>query len=196
MKQYNLTKEIKDNNKTLFLDTNKKYGILTDDILSAMGDTLFECPASTMLDLHNACEGGLVDHILRVAKYAANINKFLPEFSKQEVTSIIKVAFIAELGKIGLYEKETSDWHIKNMGRIYNFKKDVVSMRVTERSLYLANQYGIQLKDYEFSAIANYDKDDSDKQSYWHGDILGIICKMANRLAIEEEKTLFAIANK
>ena len=71
---------------------------------------------------------------------------------------------------------------------MYEFKDDMVSMRVGERSAYYALSYGVTLTEEEFQSIVNYDKPDDDKQARWHSSTLGIILRQANDLAIIEEK--------
>jgi hypothetical protein len=63
-------------------------------------------------------------------------------------------------------------------------------MKISERSLFYCNQYGIKLSDVEFQAIMNFEKTDEDRQSRWYGNMLGIILKQAIELAIYEEKQL------
>ena len=55
-------------NKEVFLEKNKLYGILTDELVKYLGEDLFTAPASTMKSLHNAFPGGLVEHILKTTK--------------------------------------------------------------------------------------------------------------------------------
>ena len=71
---------------------------------------------------------------------------------------------------------------------MYEFNDDVTSMSVGERSAIYAMSNGIELSETEFQAIVNHDKDDSDKQSKWHTETLGVILRQANELAILEEK--------
>jgi hypothetical protein len=61
-------------------------------------------------------------------------------------------------------------------------------MKVSERSLFYCNQYGVKLSDVEFQAIMNFEKTDEDRQSRWYSDILSVILKQAIELAIFEEK--------
>ena len=188
MKQYQLTSEKKEENKAAFFEANKKYEIFTQDLLDFLGDDLFTAPASTMLELHNCFEGGLLDHLFRVTNYAFKLNKNLPDNLKQENESLIKVSLLSQIGKTKIYAKCTSKWHPDNQGKFYEFKKDVVSMTVGERSAFLATKYGVELKEYEFQALVNLGKTDDDKMAKWHSDIVTVIIKQATELAIIEEK--------
>jgi hypothetical protein len=160
------------------------------DRLGEMG--LFEAPASTLLSLHNAFPGGLVDHMLRVTKYAIKINETLPDAIKSTKESVIRVCLLHSIGKVGLYTECKSEWHRKNQGKMYEFNEELTSMSIGERSIYYMvkndSADGL-LTDKEYQAIINFDKDSSDKMSTWHTSSLGEVLKMGIKLAILEEKT-------
>lgn len=183
-------------NKNSFYASASVYNVCPVDFIDKLADMgLFDAPASTMVSLHNAFKGGLVDHLLRVAKYAVKINEMLPgedsgSNMRQTKESVVKVSLLHGIGKVGLYKPCTSDWHIKNQGKMYEFNEDLTSMSVGERSIYYImthNEANI-LNDFEFQAILNYDKPQTDKASEWHTSILGEILRMAVKLAITEEK--------
>lgn len=175
-------------NKTRFIDSVKNNGnFITDELYEFLGEDLWTSPASTTLQLHNCFPGGLVDHILKVTGYAIKINDTLPEKLRVNKTSLIKVSFLHQIGKIKLYLLNDTDWEIKR-GILYKFNEELPSMKISERSLYYCNQYGVKLSDLEFQAIMNFEKTDEDKQSRWYSDILSIILKQAIELAIYEEK--------
>jgi len=174
-------------NATKFFETGDKYNCLTPQLLDVLGVDIVEAPASTRTDLNNAFEGGLIDHILRVTKYCVSLNGVLPKPQQVELESLIKVSMLHQLGKVNLYKKLDSAWH-NERGMMYEFNNDVTSMKVGERSAYLALSNGVKLTDIEYQAIVNFDKDDSDKQAKFHTSILGDILKAANMFAINEEK--------
>jgi hypothetical protein len=176
-------------NTKKYFKTAEEHGFMNEKLMNFLGEDFIKAPASTMKDLHNAFEGGLIDHLLRVTKYAISINdNILSEDLKLDKKTIIKVGLLHQIGKAHLYIPCTSEWHIKNQGKMYEFA-DVISMRVGERSAFYVLTNGIELTDEEYQAIINYDKDDSDKQAKYHTSILGEVLKMANQLAIIEEKT-------
>lgn len=177
-------------NTKKYIDTAKEYGFLTPELEAFLGSDLISAPASTMLKLHNAFEGGLVDHTLRVMKHAYLINKNnLLDGLKVSETSLFKIVLLHSIGKIKLYKPETSQWHRDNQGKMYNFNEDLVSMRVGERSAYYALSNGVELTEEEYAAITNFDKLD-DSQSEWHNTTGGDLLKIAIKLAIMEEKFL------
>ena len=175
-------------NKEKFDKTNETYSILTKELLDYLGEDLYSSPASNMESMYNAFPGGLVDYILRVTKYGINLNDILPDNQKVDKSSIIKVCFLHQLGKVRLYKFCESEWHRKNQGKMYEFNEDLVSMRVSERSAYYTMKFGVDLTEEEYQSIVNYDKTDDDKQSKWYGSTLSTILRMANELAIIECK--------
>jgi hypothetical protein len=140
-----------------------------------------------MTSYHNAFEGGLIDHLLKVAKYAIGINNSLPEDERVDQTSLLKVCLLHGIGKAKLYTPCTSEWHRKNQGKMYEFNEDLVSMRVGERSAYYAISHGVSLTEEEFTAILFFDKTD-DKMSEYHNTMLGELLKMGNILAIKNAR--------
>lgn len=183
--------ELKDKvlkNKEKFLETNETYGILSIELLKYLGDNLFAAPASTMESMYNAYPGGLVDYILKVTKYGINLNNILPKNLQVDKDSLIKVCFLHQIGKTFLFDLCTSEWHRKNQGKMYEYNEDLVSMRVSERSIYYCMDNNVKLTEEEYQSILNYDKGDDDKQSKWYGSTLSTLLRQANELAIMECK--------
>jgi hypothetical protein len=174
-------------NAKKYFDTATKNGFMTNELMSFLGEDFIKAPASSMTSYHNAFEGGLIDHLLKVAKYAIGINNSLPENERVDQTSLLKVCLLHGIGKTKLYTPCTSEWHRKNQGKMYEFNEDLVSMRVGERSAYYAISHGIQLSEEEYTAILFFDKTD-DKMSEYHNTLLGELLKMGNVLAIKSAK--------
>jgi hypothetical protein len=162
---------------------------MTEELSTFLSDSMISAPASTMKDLNNAFEGGLIDHTLRVTKYAVSLNDVLPDALKIDLPSLIKVCCLHQIGKAHLFKPNESEWHRDNLGKMYEYNNELVSLKVGERSAYYAQAYGVKLSEVEYQAIVNYEKTDYDKQSKWHTEPLGVILRMANRLAIMEETT-------
>lgn len=174
-------------NTKKYFETAKNNGFMNDEFIQFLGEDFIKAPASSMADYHNAFEGGLIDHLLKVASYAVKINNTLPEDEKVDQTSLIKVCLLHGIGKAKLYKPCTSEWHRKNQGKMYEFNEDLVSMRIGERSVYYILSYGIKITEEEFSAILFFDKVD-DKMSDYHNSMLGDLLKMGNILAIKHAK--------
>jgi hypothetical protein len=174
-------------NTKKYFETATKNGFMNDELMSFLGEQFIKAPATSMTSYHNAFEGGLIDHLLKVAKYAIGINNSLPEDERVDQTSLLKVCLLHGIGKAKLYTLCTSEWHRKNQGKMYEFNEDLVSMRVGERSAYYAISHGVSLTEEEFTAILFFDKTD-DKMSEYHNTMLGELLKMGNILAIKNAR--------
>jgi hypothetical protein len=178
--------KILDNTKKYF-ETATKIGFMNEELMKFLGQEFIMAPASSMADYHNAFEGGLIDHLLNVAKYAVKVNNSLPENKRVNQDSLIKVCFLHQIGKTNLYKPCTSEWHRKNQGKMYEFNNSLVPMRASERSLYYAMSHGVKFTEEEFSAIMFFDKTD-DKMSEFQNSMLGELLKIGNTLAIKLSK--------
>lgn len=185
-----LTKEQIVKNTKRYLTTARKHGFMTEKLETLLGEDLIKAPASSFEHLNNAFEGGLVDHLLRVAKHMVYLNQNnLPDGLKVNESSLLKVALLHGIGKVKLYKLELDQWQRDNRGKFYDFNNDLVSMRIGERSVFYALSSGIDLTDEEYAAIINYDKV-GDVQTEWHNTTLGDLLRLAIKLAIMEEKYL------
>lgn len=174
-------------NAKKYFETATKLNFMTDELMSALGEEFIKAPASSRADYNNAFEGGLIDHLLNVAKYAVLINKSLPVEEQVEQASLVKVCLLSQIGKANLYTPCTSEWHRNHQGKMYEFNETLVSMRSSERSIYLALTYGVSLNQEEYIAILNFEKND-DKMSEYHNSMLGELLKMGSILAIKNEQ--------
>jgi len=185
-----LTKELIKKQATAYFNAGEKYDYMNDDLMEFLGSEFVAAPASTKLDTYNAFEGGLVDHILRVTRYALKLNDILPEDMQQTKDTIVKVCCLFQIGKAHMFIPNPSQWHRDKLGQMYEFNNDQIAMRVGERSIRYATSFGIELTDNEYQAIINYDKLDTDRQAKYHTETLGMLLKQANDLAIMEEKKI------
>ncbi len=120
------------------------------------------CPASSHAHFHNAFDGGLVDHLIRVFEYA---NKFKKLYQHLEIElgdfddeSVFFVSMFHCIGKLGTrdnpyYTKCTNDWHIKNQGKIYEINSNVQYMTEFDRTMFLLNQYSVPISELEYLTI-------------------------------------------
>jgi len=175
-------------NTKKYFDTATKLGFMNDKLMSFLGEDFIKAPASSMSDFHNAFEGGLIDHLLNVAKYAVLVNKSLPEDEKVDQNSLVKVCLLHQIGKSNLYKPCESEWHRKNQGKMYEFNEDITSMRIGERSIYYATANGVSLTEEEYVAILNFDKSGDDKMATYHNSMIGELLKMGSVLAIKSEE--------
>ena len=125
-------------------------------------------PASSVAHFHNAFAGGYVDHILRVMKCTqklytvwSDMGADMSGYTKEEM---MFAAMHHDLGKCGfpgkgreVYQVETSDWHRKNMGRMYKHNENIPFTMVPDLSIYLLQKYDIKLSWNEYQAIKIHD---------------------------------------
>lgn len=141
-------------------------------------EVIMLCPASAKRHFHSAYPGGYVAHVLNVVNASLLVSKTFKQlggsidFTKEE---LVFSALNHDLGKIGdspdspYYIPNDSDWHIKNQGLIYKYSSDIQHMRITDRSLFLLQEYGIPVTKNEWLAIKCSDGlyDESNK-TYLH----------------------------
>lgn len=181
-----LTQEEIKKNRSAFLQTNEKYKILPPELIAFLGEDFFKAPASTNTSMHNACEGGLVDHILTTARFANKINQMLPEHMRVPALSLYRIVFLFDIGKTFLFVPNQNEWSRKN-GKIYEYSNKTVAMRVGERSALYASRY-MKLEEDEYQAIINADREELELQIKWFGSSLTVILRQAIEWAIIEQK--------
>jgi hypothetical protein len=87
-----------------------------------------------------------------------------------------------------MFTPNSSEWHRKNLVKMYEFKETNVKLKSSERSIYYATKYGVLLTEEEFQCIINHEKDSDDKQAKYFSLPLTQIIKQGFELAILEEK--------
>jgi len=138
------------------VEMNRMYDELEPRIVMA--------PASTIDYFHNAIPGGYIDHVLRVYKNAlAHYELWKSSGMVVDNFTLEELSFAAihhDLGKLGmpgdnreLYQKNNSEWHRKNQGKVYQINPNLVHMETTDRTLYLLNHYRIPYSENEQIAI-------------------------------------------
>jgi hypothetical protein len=133
-------------------------------------------PASSIDHHHNAFTGGYVDHVIRVVNCSLSLMQLwesmgaVVDYTKEE---LVFVALNHDLGKIGTEEAEQyipngSDWHRKNLGKLYEYNAVNPFMTVPDRSLFLLQGRGIKLSMNEFFGIKLHDGlyEDSNKSYF------------------------------
>ena len=145
-------------NNTFSGDRLEKLNKMYDDL----EDRMVIAPASSVEHYHNSKVGGYVEHILHVIKFSQQFKEVWEQagatidFTEEE---LIFAAMHHDLGKCGdelgneFYSPNESDWHVKNMGKIYEVNPDIEHMDVTDRSFFLLQQYGIKYSSREFYGI-------------------------------------------
>lgn len=176
-----------ESNQKRFQETNQKYNIFSKELLDFMGDAIYTSPASSSLNMIGCYPGGLLNHIIKGCRYSLKLNEILPDELKQPVATIVKVAFLCQIGKVFMFKLPDRP---AQGGKVYDFNDDIVRSHIGERSVYYALKYGVQLTEDEYQAIINIDKDDDDKMARYFSSPLTHIIKNGFELATFEEKNV------
>jgi hypothetical protein len=183
-----LSKEKILKNAKKFNETGVKHGFVNDELMNLLGPEFIGAPACSTTNLYNAFEGGLILHILNTTKYAVSINEMLPAEKQVPAPSLIKVCFLHQIGKAKMFVEQKSQWHRDNKGEMFIFNDELLSMTVSERSVYYAMSSGITLSEDEVFAMYNYNDDFSGRPMKTIGEKLAAILRIANQLSVIEEK--------
>ena len=132
--------------------------VLSDSEMQVVEEALAErlsiCPRGLTKDT-GGYPGGLVDFSFQVAIRG---KKLASQFNVNP-KSIVKVALLHELGKIGslfdgvLYLDQESDWHREKLGQYYKYNPECPKMNIGHRTLWMLNELGIKLTRDEFVAV-------------------------------------------
>jgi hypothetical protein len=133
------------------------YG--TDD--GCLGLRALIAPASGTIHYHNCYDGGYIDHVMNVCKAAMGQKVLLQSLGARIDFTDDELMFSAlnhDLGKLGSldgeqYQRNDSEWHVKNQGKVYKMNTDLHWMGVTDRSLFLLQHFEIKYNQKECLAI-------------------------------------------
>jgi hypothetical protein len=181
MKKY--TDEQLQTNYTKFIEALKKSfdGERLEKLLhmysmEELGANLMLSPASGNINYHNAYEGGYIDHVMNVARNSLRMMKLYQDaggyvdFTQEE---LLFAAFHHELGKLGSkgklhYVINTSDWHVKNQGKVFVSNPELSFLTHTDRTFFLLQEYGIKYNETEYFGIKLTDGlYDEDNEKYY-----------------------------
>ena len=122
-------------------------------------------PASGREHFHNSHAGGYVEHVIHVTTSALKIKAVWEQtgatidFTDEEM---VFAALHHDLGKVGdlsedYYSPNDSDWHIKNMGKIFKINPNNPFALVNDLSIWLLQHYDIKISFNEMIAIQTHD---------------------------------------
>jgi len=119
-------------------------------------DRMSTQPASSIDHYHNAFDGGYVDHVLRVIECAQAVydlwTRMGADMSGYTKEELMFTALNHDIGKMGFpgegnetYIPNDSEWHRKNMGRMYKVNPNNQFTLVNDLSIWLLQHYGISI---------------------------------------------------
>ena len=181
MKKY--TDEQLQTNYTKFIEALKKSfdgerleKLLQMYSMEELGANLMLSPASGNINYHNAYEGGYIDHVMNVARNSLRMMKLYQDaggyvdFTQEE---LLFAAFHHDLGKLGSkgklhYVINTSEWHVKNQGKVFVSNPELSFLTHTDRTFFLLQEYGIKYNETEYFGIKLTDGlYDEDNEKYY-----------------------------
>ena len=119
-------------------------------------------PASGRAWYHNAFPGGYVAHVLNIVQWA---HKYYELFKDQgmyldDITeeSVTFAAMFHDLGKVGNMEDDyyitnTDEWRAKKLQEYYNHNPAIHYMTVTDRAIWILNQFQISMSESEYIGL-------------------------------------------
>lgn len=175
-------------------DRAAPIGVMLDEL----AERLATAPASSRRDFHAAYPGGLIDHSLRVMRYATTLRKHIDVYSDIPMESVVIASLFHDLGKVGApgpdgadyYVVQDSDWHREKLGEYYKVNRDAQFMTNVDLSMLILMHYGVRLTQDEMLAIRLNDGpvDDANRKYVMREPPLALLIHQADRLACEAEK--------
>lgn len=134
----------------------------------SFGNRLVLAPASSVEYYHNAFVGGYIDHVLRVIDFSLKLYEFYEQTNQNlsgfTKSNLVFVAMNHDLGKLGFigegrdkYIPNDSEWHRKNMGKIYKTNDNIPFTLVPDLSLYTLQKFNVVVSWEEYLGIKIHD---------------------------------------
>ena len=124
-------------------------------------DRMIMAPASGKEEYHYCHVGGYVEHVLHVVDTARKMSDTYEASGGHKNWTDEELVFSAlhhDLGKVGdmdkdYYVPQDSEWHRKNRGEIFTHNGELSYMTVTDRAIFLLNQFGIKMSENEYIGL-------------------------------------------
>ena len=171
-------------------------------------------PASGRAWYHNAFPGGYVAHVLNIVQWA---HKYYELFKDQgmyldDITeeSVTFAAMFHDLGKVGNMEDDyyitnTDEWRAKKLQEYYNHNPAIHYMTVTDRAIWILNQFQISMSESEYIGLRLADGlyNEQNNSYFFEGaewkamkTNLPHIISMADTSAARQEKEVFMFSGE
>ena len=166
-----LTEEKLNANYLKFINYLQKYNCYSEDMMKELGEKIKVAPYSMERDMGGAYDGAMIDVTLNtLCKIGAQINnnamganggdKIAHPLLAVNNNMLMRVLLLINIAKAEMFTPNKSEWHKKNLGRMYEFVENKTKLKLGARSLYLCQKYGIQLEEEEFEAFLTIDNPD------------------------------------
>jgi len=174
-------------------------------LLDHFNDRLENAPASGRPNYHNCFRGGWLDHTLRVIETSLDMKCYFIKLGvKVDSTDsdVVLSALFHDLGKLGdlnesYYVVQTDEWRRNKLNEWYTYNNKLEPLSVTDRSLYILQQFNITLTDSVWKAIklsdGMFDKGNEDlyRRSTDSRNILHYIVHFGDWMSTVAEKQLY-----
>jgi hypothetical protein len=139
-------------------------GELKDNIMRLhdhFGDRMKVAPASGRPNFHNCFKGGYIDHVVRVIKSSLEMKKMFVNMGvkvNHSDSDVVLASMFHDLGKIGnmdesYYVYQTDEWRRNKLNEWYTHNTNLELGSVTDRSVWLLNEFDIKISVEVFKAI-------------------------------------------
>ncbi len=166
-----LTEEKLNANYLKFINYLQKYECYSEDMMKEIGEKIKMAPYSMERDMGGAYDGAMIDVTLNtLCKIGAQINnnalganggeKIAHPLLAVNNNMLMRVLLLINIAKAEMFIPNKSEWHKKNLGRMYEFAENKTKLKLGARSLYLCQKYGIHLEEEEFEAFLSIDTAD------------------------------------
>lgn len=197
-----MTEEKINANYLKFVKYLEKYNCYSEQMMNEIGEKIKVAPYSMQLDYGGAEPGALVDVTLNVlCKIGAEINnnalgsnggdKIAHPTLAVNQNMLMRVLLLLNIAKAEMFVENPSEWHRRNLGKMYEFADTKTKLKLGQRSLFLCQKYGIQLEEEEFEAFLTIDQADDTGERFQSP--LYTVVKAAKMFTLVElrQKSLF-----
>jgi hypothetical protein len=143
-----------------YITGDRKDQLLT--FYEKYAERIMMMPAAHKKEYHNAFPGGYVEHVNRVVQGALKLHSVWKEMGVDESTytteELVFSAMNHDLGKLGFigegrekYIPNDSEWHRKNMGKIYKTNDNIPFNLVPDLSLYTLQKFNVSVSSRSFN---------------------------------------------
>lgn len=192
-------KKIKIIPETIQENFNTTMGLIPEDfkeMFGAFADKYSLCPASSRADYFAAFPGGLCLHTLNVYNWTRRFKVAME--ADVDTESLKKIVFLHNFGKVGSLEEDyfveqESKWH-RDRGMLYELNPKLTYMKIPQRSLFLAQEFGIKLTEDEYLAVLLQDGhvDDTNAPYKFREPNLALVFQNSVQWARRTDKKLVA----
>lgn len=188
-----------------FIKYLEKYHCYSEQMINELGDKIKIAPYSMQLDYGGAEPGGLVDVTLNVlCKIGAEINNYALGSNGGDKIShptlavnqnmLMRVLLLLNIAKAEMFVENPSEWHRRNLGKLYEFAETKTKLKLGQRSLFLCQKYGIKLEEEEFEAFLTIDQADDTGERFQSP--LYTVVKAAKMFTLVELRQKYLTNNK